>query len=124
MAKKDFKAQAAAQLDPIAQFISSAETVEEPSKNEKKAVEEISREEKPAADQRSAPKRTTKKKSQGGSIEHVIQAQLAKEELKSKKAQVLFKPSTYEGLKAAAADMGTSVNNLINVLAEEFLKNR
>lgn len=117
MAKKDFKAQAAAQLDPITQFISTTEAEPEAPAND---TEDRST----AADAEPTPKKTAKKKSKGGNIEQVIQAQLAKEELKSKKAQVLFKPSTYEGLKAAAADMGTSVNNLINVLAEEFLKNR
>lgn len=111
MAKKDFKAAAVAQLDPITQFISAADPEQQEPGQEQ-----------PAADAEPI-KKSAKKKSTGGNIEKAIQAQLASEK-KTKKAQLLFKPSTYEGLQKAAAGMGTSVNNLINILAEDFLKNK
>lgn len=98
--------------DPITQFISSA--TPEPQEQEQT----------PAADAGATTKKTARKKTEGGSVKKRIQSQLDNGEKKTKKAQVLFKPSTYDGLKRAAADMNTSVNNLINVLAEDFLKSR
>jgi hypothetical protein len=100
--------------DPITQFISSATPEPEPQEQEQT----------PAADAGATTKKTARKRTEGGSVKKRIQSQLDNGERKTKKAQVLFKPSTYDGLKRAAADMNTSVNNLINVLAEDFLKSR
>ena len=44
-------------------------------------------------------------------------------ETKSKRLQLLLKPSTFEGIQARAAAAGTSVNNYINALLEFYLEN-
>ena len=44
-----------------------------------------------------------------------------KEEIKSKKFQMLIKPSVYDGIKELADKNGDSVNNYINELLEEHV---
>ena len=44
-------------------------------------------------------------------------------ETKSKRLQLLLKPSTFEGIQAKATAAGTSVNNYINALLEFHIEN-
>lgn len=45
-----------------------------------------------------------------------------KAETKSRRLQLLLKPSVYEGIKQIAEDSALSVNDLINQILEEVLK--
>lgn len=44
-------------------------------------------------------------------------------ETKSRRLQLLLKPSVYEGIQAKATAAGTSVNNYINALLEYHIEN-
>ncbi len=44
-------------------------------------------------------------------------------ETKSRRLQVLLKPSTYDGIQKKATAAGTSVNNYINALLEYHIEN-
>lgn len=48
----------------------------------------------------------------------------APKETKSRRMQLLVKPSTAERLEAAAAEEGLSMNELVNRLMEEYLQGR
>ena len=45
-------------------------------------------------------------------------------EYKTERLQLLLKPSTKQDLKAIAAEEGTSVNDLINKILEDYTKGR
>jgi hypothetical protein len=43
-------------------------------------------------------------------------------ETRSKRVQLLLTPSMFDALKALSADTGLSVNEIINIALEEYLK--
>ena len=44
-------------------------------------------------------------------------------ETKSKRVNLLLRPSLHEGLKKKAQSKGTSINNLMNVIIESYIEN-
>lgn len=103
MAKKDFKAVSMSFISPTR--IIPEETTEKPSVSSLQASEAIERQNiNPASESpHSAPQRP----------------QRPTPETKSQRVQLLIKPSTIHALREMAAENGTSVNNLINMILED-----
>ncbi len=97
MAKKDFKAQAAAQLDPITQFISAAE--QEP----------------PTITTPAADAEPTAEIKEGYKINPLYV------EKKTKRVQLVMQPSLYERAKEASQAAGLSFNDYVHKALKSYL---
>ena len=106
MAKKDFKG------NPALAFISNVETVEEQEREEQKELKEEG-EGKTIIIKKVIIKKETPKGLKNNP-EYI--------ETKSKRVQLLMQPSTVEGLKRIAKRNKTSMNDLMNLIAKEFIK--
>lgn len=69
-----------------------------------------------------AKKASAPKTASTRTLAHVAARKKDGQENKTKRAELLLKPSTYEALKAEAAEDGRSLNSLINKILEAHIK--
>ena len=74
-----------------------------------------------SADEKTAGVKPATKRTESISVKRAVKD--AERETRSKRVQILIKPSLYKKISAQAKASNTSMNNIINVVLEEVLEN-